>query len=501
MLLEKNTNKLSYIGNYFCATVCLIDLAKPFMAFLPEIEIPYENLPFDEKVVFTLTTALIYLFSQFPLAGISKESVAVKDPIFFLRGVFAAEPKTLLEFGIFPPVATALILQLLAGFKTIKVNFNQRTDRELFQTLTKVISIATYAILANIFIASGYYGENLSLMAKLLINAQLIGAGFFITLLVEVVDKGHGFASGSMSIVAISLSTSLVDDLFGIQQFPVDQEGHTEPRGAIINLLQGLRAKHKTFTGAIVNAFQRDYLPNLTSGLLVIVIGAAICYLQNVRNELSIRSTKARGMTNIYPIKLLYTGGLSVLFSYSLLFYIHILAFAVIQLIGGNKDGSIINKLFGGYQATEFFYVPRFPLSLLAPPTSLAALITQPLSLITFPAFLIVTGVWFATNWQDISGSSARDVGKQFKEQDVALAGHRDASKELIRIIPVASATGAAALAALVSVGELLGLKGKAAGIVVAVTSVFAILEIVTVEFQQNGSQSTIAQMLGGRVA
>ncbi|CDO95298.1 unnamed protein product [Kluyveromyces dobzhanskii CBS 2104] len=479
----------------------LIDLAKPFLAFVPEIELPYDNLPFDDKIVFTLTTALIYLFGQFPLAAIAKGSVSVKDPIFFLRGVFAAEPRTLLEFGIFPPIATALILQLLAGFKLIKVNFSQRKDRELFQTLIKIVSIATYAVLANIFIASGYYGEDLSLVAKLLINAQLIGAGFFVTLLIEVIDKGHGFASGAMAIVAISLSTGLVDDLFGIQQIPIDQDGNKEPRGAIINLIQGFRAKHKTLLGAIVNAFQRDYLPNLTTGLLVVVLGGVVCYLQNVRNELSIKSTKVRGMVNVYPIRLLYTGGLSILFSYCVLFYVHILGFVVIQLIGGNKEGSIINTLMGGYESTEFFYLARFPLSLLTPPTSFFALLQQPLTLFTFTAFLIITGVWFATNWQEISGSSSRDVAKQFKEQGVTLAHHREESKDLIKIIPVASATGAAALAVLVAAGELLGLKGKGAGIAVAISSAFAILEVVTVDFQQNGGQSSIAQMLGGRPA
>lgn len=489
------------LTEFFINAVRLIDLAKPFLAVLPEIEIPYENLPFDDKIVFTLTTALIYLFSQFPLAGISKESVAVKDPIFFLRGVFAAEPRTLLEFGVFPPIATALILQLLAGFKLIKVNFNQRTDRELFQTLIKIATISTYAILANIFIASGYYGEDLSLLAKFLINGQLVGAGFLVTLLIEVVDKGHGFASGVMAIITVSLSTNLVDDLLGIQQIKIDKDGNTEPKGALINLLQGFRAKHKTFLESIMNAFQRDYLPNLTSGLLVILIGGIVCYLQNIRSELSIRSTKARGMTNVYPVKLLYTGGMSILFSYSLLFYIHIAAFVAIQLVGNNNPDSIINKILGGYESTELFYLAKFPLSLLTPPTSFVGLLQQPLTPVAFTFFLLVTGVWFSSYWQEISGSSARDVSKQFKEQDVALAGHRDASKELNRIIPVAAATGAAILALLVSAGELFGLKGKAAGIVVAVTSAFSLLELITLEFQQSGGQSSLAQMFGGRMA
>lgn len=478
----------------------MIDLAKPFLAVLPEIEIPYENIPFDEKLVFTITTALIYLFTQFPLAGVSKDTISVKDPIFFLRGVFAAEPKTLLEFGVFPPIATALLFQLLAGFKVLKVNFNQRTDRELFQTLIKVVSIATYAILANIFIASGYYGENLSLLTKFLLNVQLVSAGFFVTLIIEVIDKGHGFASGVMAIVAVSLSTNLVEDIFGVQQIKIDEAGNTEAKGAFIHFLQSLRSKNgKSFLSSVGGAFQRDYLPNLGTAVIVLLLGGIVCYLQNIRTEMAIRSTKARGMSNVYPIRLLYTGGMSILFSYSLLFYIHIASFAVIQLIGKNDPSSLVNKVLGGYQSSELFYLAKFPLSLLAPPTSLAGLLRQPLTLVTFTGFMLITGVWFASYWQEISGSSARDVAKQFKEQDVALAGHRDASKELVKIIPVAAASGAAILALLVSVAELAGLKGKGAGIIVAMCSAFAVLEYITIEFQQSGSQSSLAQMFTGR--
>ncbi|SCV05172.1 LANO_0H01640g1_1 [Lachancea nothofagi CBS 11611] len=485
----------------------LIELAKPFVPLLPEVELPYEKIGFDEKVVYTIIAAIVYVFGQFPLVGLAKSVVvedtsnAVLDPIYFLRGVFAAEPKTLMEFGIFPVVSSALIMQVLAGLKMVKVNFKVRQDRELFQSCTKLFALLQSFVLANVFIFSGYYGSGLSVIQIILLNLQLVLATLFVTLLIEVVDKGYGFASGAMAIITVNISTNLVADVFGVNQVPVDSEGHKEAQGAIINLLQSMRSSHKSFLGAIFGAFNRDYLPNLTTALLVIVLAGLVCYFNNFRLELPIRSTRTRGVNNVYPIRLLYVGGLSVLFSYVVLFYIHVAAFTLVQLVARNDPSSLIYKIIGGYApSNNLLYVPQFPLSLLTPPKSLLDCISrQPLTPITFTAFLVVTGVWFASLWQHISGSSARDISAQFKEQGITLTGHREQgiAKEFEKIVPLASTTGAAVLALLVSGGELLGLKGKGASIILGVSCGFSLLELITAEYQQSGGQSALTQVLG----
>lgn len=356
-------------------------------------------------------------------------------------------------------------------------------------------------MLANVFIFSGYYGNELSVVQIAALNVQLVTAGFFTTLLVEVIDKGYGFASGAMAITTVSICTNFVADVFGVRQFPVDSEGHTEAQGAVINLFQSLRASHKTFAGAILNAFNRDYLPNLTTALLVVGLAALVCLFTNYRLELPIRSTRARGINNVFPIRLFYIGGLSVLFSYVVLFYIHVAAFVLIQLVARNDPSSIIYKIVGGYAShNNLLYVPQFPLSLLTPPKSLVECITrQPLTPVVFTAFLVLTGIWFAGLWQQISGSSARDISEQFKEQGITLTGKREQgiTKELEKIVPVAATTGAITLAIMVAAGELLGLKGKGAGIIVGVSGGFALLELITVEYQQSGGQSSLAQVLG----
>lgn len=479
----------------------LVDVAKPFLPILPEVEVSYEKVSFDDKVVYTIISGLIYLFGQFPLAGISKDESNVKDPIFFLRGVFGAEPKSLLEFGIFPIISSGLILQLLAGLKVISVNFKLQQDRELFQTLTKLFALLQYFVLTNIFILSGYYGENLTVVQIGVLNLQLVGAGFIAILLTEVVDKGFGFASGTMTINTMVIATSLVADTFGVSQITVDAEGHKEAQGAIINLVQGMRSKHRTFLGGIVSAFNRDYLPNLSTTLIVLAIGATVCYLQSFRLDLPIRSTKARGVNNVYPIRLLHVGALSVSFSYVLLTYIHIFAFALIHLVAKNNSQSIICKVLGHYETVNnILYTPTFPLSLLTPPRSLlSGLFEQPLTFVVYTGFMLITGVWFANHWQAMSGSSARDIAVQFKEQGITLTGRREQSvaKELEKVIPVASTTGAALLALVTVIGEVLGLKGKAAAIVVGVATGFSLLELISMDYQQTGGQSALAQVLG----
>ncbi|CAL9731727.1 sec sixty-one protein homolog [Monosporozyma unispora] len=480
----------------------LIDTVKPFLPFLPEVELPYEKLQFDDKVLYTVFIGLIYLFAQLPLAGIEKDIVpTINDPIYFLRGAFAAEPRSLLEFGIFPIFSTGLIMQLLAGLKVIKVNFKLQKDRELFQSFTKLMIFVQYFIFANVFILAGYYGTGLTIFQIAVLNFQLVGAGVVATLLVEIIDKGFGFTSGPMVINTIAIATNTIADIIGVSQIKIDDEGHTEAQGALINLVQGFRAKHKTILGSIVSAFNRDYLPNLTTAVIVLIIGAVVCYFQNFRVELPIRSTRARASNTVYPVRLLNVASLSLSFSYSLLFYIHMTAFALLTLVGKNDPSNIVCKILGHYEnVNNILAVPTFPLSMFAPPRSFfGGLVQAPLSFVVFPAFIIVTGVWFAYKWQGISGQSARDLAVDFKEQGLTLAGRREqnVAKELDKPISLASATGAAVLAAIAIAGELLGLKGKATSMVIGICGGFSLLELITLDYQQNGSGSSLSQVLG----
>ena len=74
--------------------------------------------------------------------------------------------------------------------------------------------------------------------------------------------------------------------------------------------------------------------------------------------------------------------------------------------------------------------------------------------------------------WIEVSGSSARDVAKQLRDQQMVMKGHRDSAlvHTLNRYIPPAAAFGGMCIGALTVVADLLGAIGSGTGILLAVT-------------------------------
>ncbi|KAH3681253.1 hypothetical protein WICPIJ_007777 [Wickerhamomyces pijperi] len=478
----------------------LIDLAKPFGSILPEIEGPYTQLNFDEKVVYTMASAIIYILAQLPLAGVSQSAFAASaDPIYWLRPIFAAERGTLLEFGVFPIISTGLILQLLASLRLIRVNFTVRSERELFQNLQKIFALFQYFALTNLFLLSGYFGTGLSLVQVILINVQIFLAGGFFTLISEVIDKGYGFGSGALTFTAVNVATNFVGDVIGINSIETAPEVY-EKQGALANLISGLGSKG-IFT-AIWESFTRTHLPNLIIVLICIAIVLACVYLQNLRYDLSIRSNKARGVSSQYPIKLLYTGALPLVFSFVLLFYINVIAYVTVVGIFNNDSEQLAVKILGHYTANgSNFSIDNLSLfGLFSPASSLIGSLLSPIRTIVFSLFVVYTSVKFAQVWSVTQGSGPRDIAAQFKEQGVTIYGVRDVSiaKYLKDQIPTAAVTGALCLAGLSIAGEFLGTNGRASGIVVAVGVSFSFLEIIASDYQQSGGSQNFGQIFGG---
>lgn len=419
------------------------------------------------------------------------------DPISFLRPVFAAERGTLLELGVFPIISSGLVFQLLAGLKWLKVNLALKTDRTLFQSSQKLFAIFQYVLLTNVLLATGYFGYNLSLTQGVLINLQLVGAGTFVTLIAEVLDKGYGFGSGALTFVTVNIAANFVGDLLGINTIKTSRGA--ESQGALINFVNNVR--NKPFTNAIWDSFTRVNLPNLAHAYVALVILLIAVYLQNFRIDLPIRSNRVRSVTNVYPIRLLYTGALPLLYSYVVLFYLNIIGYTIVNLGFRNNAAHPVVKLLGHYTASPFSgaFSVESPsvLYFLSPSANLYQSITAPLKTLSFALVIILTSAFFANIWCMISGSAPRDIAASFKEQGISLAGRRDISisKELSRVIPIAAVSGATCLSLLAVGGELFGLGGKGAGVVVAVATAFSFLELIATEYQQAGGSQNFGQI------
>lgn len=54
-----------------CPTVRFLDLVKPFTPLIPEVQVPETKVPFQQRIIWTSVTLVIFLvMSQMPLYGI-----------------------------------------------------------------------------------------------------------------------------------------------------------------------------------------------------------------------------------------------------------------------------------------------------------------------------------------------------------------------------------------------------------------------------------------------
>lgn len=468
---------------------------------VPEIELSDDKISLDEKVVITIGAAIIYSLLQLPTYGlVSDAALKLPDPFASLRPIFGLEQASLLELGFLPIVTAGFIWQLAAGLKLLKVNFLYSHDRELFQSAQKLTSFILAGAFAIALIVSGYFDpvirgfnplvDSLPYGTYVLIFLQIFGSSVFLTLISEVIDKGYGFGSGALCYLALHSATGLVRDLAGFELVSLGPDQPPQTYGVLASLIKALVSMDLTnIKNSFLGLFSRPGLPTLWSVVVALLTGLAVIGLQNIRFELPIRSNKARGQANVYPIRLLYTGAMPVLFAYTVLANIQIVAFFVsfavksyypaVSSVIASYDGS--GKLVSGI---AFYF---------SAPQSFTESLLSPIRAVVYSASVLLLSVSFATTWLTISGSSAKDVTKQFKAQSIIIAGKREVSitSELNKIIPRATLTGAFALAVVALAGELLGVAGKTAAVTIGVSGAFAVLEDFMMDFQQGGGSGS----------
>merc|ERR1712113_1294435 len=123
----------------------------------------------------------------------------------------------------------------------------------------------------------------------------------------------------------------------------------------------------------------------------------------------------------------------------------------------------------------------------ISPLNSFSDIWDDPIHALFYVAFVLISCALFSKTWIDVSGSSARDVAKQLKDQQMMMQGHRHSEmhKVLNRYIPTAAAFGGACIGALTIVADFLGAIGSGTGILLAVTIIYQYFEIVYKEKEQ----------------
>ena len=327
------------------------------------------------------------------------------------------------------------------------------------------------------YVVSGIYGDVRDLGAgnAILIIIQLFCAGIIVICLDELLTKGYGLGSGISLFIATNQCESIIWKAFS--PTTVNTGRGAEFEGAVIALFHLLITRSDKVR-ALKEAFYRPNMPNITNLLATILIFLVVIYFQGFRVDLPISSKRGRGMQQVYPIKLFYTSNMPIILQSALVSNLYFIS----QLLFKRYGGNFFVQLLGRWQESESSgqYIPVGGLAYyISPPTSLSDIAANPLHAAFYLTFMLSACALFSKTWIEVSGSSARDVAKQLKQQQMFMVGHRESSlqKELNRYIPTAAAFGGMCIGALTVVADFMGAIGSGTGILLAVTIIYQYFE------------------------
>lgn len=188
----------------------ILDLFKPFEAYLPEVIAPERPVPYRQKLIWTGVSLLVFLvLGQIPLYGIVSSETS--DPLYWLRAMLASNRGTLMELGVSPIITSSMIFQFLQGTQLLQVNMESKQDRELYQIAQKVFAILLTFGQAIVVVLTGNYGRpsDLGFAISSLLIFQLIFASFTVLLLDELLSKGYGLGSGISLFTATNIAEQI----------------------------------------------------------------------------------------------------------------------------------------------------------------------------------------------------------------------------------------------------------------------------------------------------
>eukprot|EP00823_Brevimastigomonas_motovehiculus_P003948 TRINITY_DN251_c0_g5_i1.p1 TRINITY_DN251_c0_g5~~TRINITY_DN251_c0_g5_i1.p1 ORF type:complete len:478 (-),score=103.29 TRINITY_DN251_c0_g5_i1:1076-2509(-) len=456
-----------------------LDLVRPVMCVLPEVESPKTRIAFKEKLMWTVITLFIFLICcQIPLYGIRSSNAS--DPFYWMRVILASNRGTLMELGISPIVTSGLVMQLLAGSKIINVDQSVKEDRALFQGAQKLFGMVITVGEAVAYVLSGMYGDVKDLGAgnAVLIIIQLFIAGIIVIILDELLQKGYGMGSGISLFIATNICENIIWKAFS--PTTINQGRGTEFEGAIIAMIHMLITRTDKVR-ALKEAFYRANLPNCTNLLATMFIFCVVIYFQGFRVDLPVKYAKFRGQQQTYPIKLFYTSNIPIILQTALVSNLYFFS----QLLYKRYPTNILVQLLGKWQEVEAqgghqsvavgglaYYV--------SPPSSLSEIIYDPVHALFYLTFILVACALFSKTWIEVSGSSPKDVAKQVHDQGMVMRGFREKAfvPVLRRYIPIAAAFGGMCIGALTVVADFMGAIGSGTGILLAVTIIFQYFEM-----------------------
>lgn len=391
-----------------------------------------------------------------------------------MRVILASNRGTLMELGISPIITASFVIQILTGTGLIPIDQSLAEDRDLYDAAQKLLGILITFGQAVAYVLSGTYGDinQIGSGNALLIIIQLVCSGLMVLLLDELLRKGYGLGSGISLLIATNVCETIMWKAFS--PIAINSGRGAEFEGAVIALVHLLLTRSNKLS-ALHEAFFRSHLPNITNLLATIVIFLLVVYLQGFHVAIAI-TRPGSNETMLYPIKLFYTSTIPIIFQTALVSNVYIFS----QLLYRKFPSNFLVQLLGVWEYVEGELVPKGGLAYyFAPPTSLWAVLYDPLHAIIYITFVLTFCAVFSRLWIYISGSSPEDVAQQLSGHVVSNFQDKASTLRMLnRYIPDAAAFGGICIGALSIFADLFGALGTGTGILLAVTSIYQYFEM-----------------------
>lgn len=428
--------------------------------YLPQVPKPKKKLSLQTRLMWCGAALLIYMImGQTPLFGsVTPEN----DFLAFARVIFASQQGSLVELGIGPIVTAGLLMQLLRGSEILKFDFKKPNERGIFQTATKMV---TYVVIVaeSIVYAIAVYGPLVLDPNHIYVMiGQLIAASIMIMFMDEMIQKGWGLGSGISLFIMAGVTQQILWSIFS--PLPATDSGAI---GILPFLGQSIMA------GDLSNVFFRAaQLPSifglcLTAGILLILV-----FTQGMKIEIPIVSTKYRGFSAVYPIKMMYVSNIPVILASALTANAVFLG----QLVWANvnpRNADPFWNILGQFDVTN----PSTPIGgiiyYVTPPRGLEIAAADPSRAVGYVLFMIGIVVLFGRLWVELGGLSPKSAAQNLLDADVQVPGFRRSNKPiealLNKYIPSVTIVGSMILGLLAGVSDVLGVFGTGIGVLLMV--------------------------------
>ena len=197
-----------------------------------------------------------------------------------------------------------------------------------------------------------------------------------------------------------------------------------------------------------------------------------LVYVQGMKVEIPLVSTKYRGFSAVYPIKLMYVSNIPVILASALTANAVFLG----QLLWANfnlRNASPFMNIIGQFDPTS----PSTPIGgiiyYITPPRGLDVAAQDPLRAALYILFMVGIVVVFGRLWVELGGLSPKSAAKNLLDADVQVPGFRRSNQPietlLNKYIPSVTIIGSIILGALAGFSDVLGVFGSGIGVLLMV--------------------------------